>query len=119
MTPRQKKFADNYLRSGNATQSAIKAGYSKASAKVQGSRLLTYDNIKMYIQSKQKELDKESIADMEEIHSFWTDVVRDDENLMNDRLRASELFARANGAFLDRVEQSGQVNLKVEWLDED
>ncbi|MEE6729888.1 terminase small subunit, partial [Pediococcus pentosaceus] len=36
LTPRQKKFADNYIESGNATQSAIKAGYSKKTAKSVG-----------------------------------------------------------------------------------
>ena len=38
---------------------------------------------------------------------------------LKDRLKASELIAKTNGAFIDRVEQSGSINLKVEWLDED
>lgn len=38
LTPKQKKFADNYIESGNATQSAIKANYSKKTARVLGKR---------------------------------------------------------------------------------
>lgn len=34
LTIKQKKFADEYIISGNATQAAIEAGYSKRSAKL-------------------------------------------------------------------------------------
>lgn len=32
LTEKQKRFADEYIKSGNATQAAIKAGYSKRTA---------------------------------------------------------------------------------------
>lgn len=41
LTPRQQRFVDEYRLSLNATQAAIKAGYSAKTAKAQGSRLLT------------------------------------------------------------------------------
>jgi len=40
LTPRQQRFVDEYIVSLNATQAAIKAGYSTKTAEVQGSRLL-------------------------------------------------------------------------------
>lgn len=43
LTPRQQRFADEYLLDLNATQAAIRAGYSEATAHVQGPRLL--DNV--------------------------------------------------------------------------
>lgn len=45
MTEQQEKFAIEYARTGNATQSAIVAGYSEDSARQQGSRLLTKADI--------------------------------------------------------------------------
>lgn len=42
LTPKQQRFVDEYLVDLNATQAAIRAGYSKKTARVQGCRLLTY-----------------------------------------------------------------------------
>ena len=41
LTLRRQRFVDEYLLDGNATQAAIRAGYARASARVEGSRLLT------------------------------------------------------------------------------
>lgn len=40
LSPRQKLFVENFLITGNATQSAKEAGYSPASAGEQGCKLL-------------------------------------------------------------------------------
>lgn len=40
LSPQQKLFVDNFLITGNATESAKRAGYSPASASVQGFKLL-------------------------------------------------------------------------------
>jgi len=45
LTPKQKRFVAEYLLDLNATQAAIRAGYSKRSATMQGARLLTKDNV--------------------------------------------------------------------------
>lgn len=39
LTPKQKKFADEYIRTGNATRSAIEAGYSEAYAKARSAEM--------------------------------------------------------------------------------
>lgn len=41
LTPKQQRFVEEYLVDLNATQAAVRAGYSEATAKQQGSRLLT------------------------------------------------------------------------------
>lgn len=60
LTDKQKRFCEEYMIDLNASQSAIRAGYSEDSAKEQGSRLLTNANIQEYIselkQSKSEEL---------------------------------------------------------------
>ena len=50
LTPKQKKFADEYIISGNAYQSAINAGYSDNYAKAQSSKMLENVGIKSYIE---------------------------------------------------------------------
>lgn len=109
---RQKAFCEYYVASGNATESAIKAGYSKKNARQVGSENLTKPNIQEYIkQLSEKEEDKR-IANMKEVKEFWTNILRDEEIKMSDRLKASEYIAKTNGAFLDKVEINGEMKVK-------
>ena len=52
LTVKQKRFADNYIRTGNARQSAIEAGYSEKTASVIASENLTKPNILRYIEKE-------------------------------------------------------------------
>lgn len=58
LTPKQQKFCDEYLIDLNATQAAIRAGYSKKTAKDIGSQNLAKLNIQEYINKKQREREK-------------------------------------------------------------
>ena len=51
LTPKRRRFVDEYLVDLNATQAAIRAGYSPKTARSAGSRLLTNVNIKPVIQA--------------------------------------------------------------------
>lgn len=55
LTAKQQKFADEYLIDLNATQAAIRAGYSPRSADVQGARLLANARIRAYIDERMAE----------------------------------------------------------------
>lgn len=79
LTPKQKKFADNYIESGNATQSAIKAGYSKKTAKSVGSENLTKPDIKTYIEKRMKEIESYKIMDAKEAMELLTRIARGEE----------------------------------------
>lgn len=59
LTPKQQAFADYYIETGNATQSAIKAGYSEKTARFIGAENLTKPNILKYIEKnlEQHEID--------------------------------------------------------------
>lgn len=57
-TLKQERFVNEYLLDLNGQQAAIRSGYSPASAKVQASRLLTNDNIRLLIQRKQRETEQ-------------------------------------------------------------
>lgn len=109
LTPKQQSFADYYLQIGNATEAAIKAGYSEKTARITGCENLTKPNIVTYIEEKQKEIDAQRTADIVEVRVFWTETMRNPANRMKDRLKASELIARTSGAFLEKVEVNGAV----------
>ena len=76
LTAKQRKFADEYIKSGNAKQAAIKAGYSPKTAKVIGNENLTKPYLKAYIDERLEELSNSKIATAEEILEYLTSVVR-------------------------------------------
>lgn len=79
LTIKQKKFADEYIKTGNATQSAINAGYSEKTARKIGSENLTKPDIKAYIDERMKKLEEEAIADQKEILKGLTRQARREE----------------------------------------
>ena len=76
MNTRQRKFCDEYLISGNATDAAIKAGYSPKTAKSIGQRLLTFVDLKQYIDTELEKLHSAKIADAQEVLEYLTAVMR-------------------------------------------
>ena len=136
MTQKQKKFADEYIISGNATESARKAGYSDSTAGAIGHENLTKPKIREYIDKRLKEHEDEQIAKQDEILKFLTSVMRGElreEQLssgtgyavemstsIKDRIKASELLGKRHAMWTDRVEQTNK-NVTVEvgdWDDE-
>lgn len=76
MTPKQKKFCDEYIKSGNAKQSAIKAGYSPKTAYSIGNENLNKPELKAYIEKRLKRLESEKIAGAREVLEYLTSVMR-------------------------------------------
>lgn len=79
LTAKQKLFADEYIKSGNATLSAIKAGYSDTYAKSSSSKMLGNVGIKSYIDAKMAEIESHKIADAKEVLQYLTRVLRGEE----------------------------------------
>ena len=139
LTLKQKRFADEYIISGNATESAIKAGYSKKYANTNASKLLQNTTIKKYIDERLKILDSEKIADQKEVLQYLSAVMRGEhreKTLISigelgqeivdidvgakDRLKAAELLGRRYKLFTDKVEMdvSSDITINVgEWDD--
>lgn len=79
LTAKQRLFADEYIKSGNATQSAIKAGYSPKTVRSIGQENLTKPDIKAYIDAKMSEIESRKIADAKEVLQYLTRVLRGEE----------------------------------------
>ena len=118
LNTRQKAFCEYYVACGNATESAKKAGYSERTARSIGQRLLTNVDIQNYIKQLNIKLENNRIADMTEVKEFWTEILRDKEQRIQDRLKASEYIAKTNGAFLEKLEVKGNVPVTIVGEDE-
>lgn len=95
LTKKQKDFADYYLELGNQTEAAKKAGYSKKTAYSIGNENLKKPEIKAYINERLAQIEKESIASIDEVMKFYTKVMRGQEKdqfgldaSLSDRMKA-------------------------------
>lgn len=81
LTQKQRLFADEYIKSGNATDAYVKAGYkcSRSTARRNGNRLLTNADIKSYIENRTAEIESHKIADAKEVLQYYTRVLRAEE----------------------------------------
>lgn len=136
MTAKQRRFCDEYLIDLNATQAAIRAGYSKKAARTIAAENLTKPNIKAYIDERMAEKDAELIADQDEVLRYLTSVMRGQsestelvvegvgegrsearavtkEPSEKDRLRAAELLGKRYGLYTDKIEQDVDMELTI------
>lgn len=114
LKPKELKFAEEWLKTTNATQSAIKAGYSERTAYSAGNRLLKKVDVKQYIGERLAEMQESSIADTNEVMQFLSSTMRGDipdqfglDPALNDRLKAAELLGKRYKLFTDKQEISG------------
>ena len=120
--PRQEKFCQ-LMAAGGKTQelAAIEAGYSERSARQQAARLLTNDNICDRM-NELRGIQEEEVADeLRRLKDFWLDVMEDEEERMNDRLKASELYGKSIAAFVEKREVSGKDGepITFRWAGDD
>ena len=123
MNERQRRFADEYIISGNIEQSALKAGYSENYARSQSHKLLANVGIKSYIDNRLKDLESDKIATQDEILRYLTAVMRGEESEQTlisigeagqkvtdidvgakDRIKAAELLGKRYRMWTDKVE---------------
>ncbi len=136
MTAKQKRFCDEYLIDLNATQAAIRAGYSERTAQAIGAENLTKPLLKEYIAERMAEKESELIADQDEVLRYLTSVLRGKsrssvvvvENIGDycseareiekapdekERLKAAELLGKRYGLYTDRMEQDVDMELTI------
>lgn len=76
LTTKQKKFCDEYIKSGNAKDAAIKAGYSPKTAYSIGNENLNKPELKSYIEKQMKKLESKKIAGAREVLEYLSSVMR-------------------------------------------
>lgn len=132
-TPKQKRFCDEYLIDLNATQAAIRAGYSEKYANTNASKLLQITTIKEYIAQRMAEKESELIATQDEVLKYLTRVMRGESysevivvegcgdgiskarNIEKspdekERLKAAELLGKRYGLYTEKMEVDADVS---------
>lgn len=119
LTAKQARFVEEYMVDLNATQAAVRAGYSVRNADKIGSELLGKTRVAAALQAKRAEVSERTgrtVADvMRDIGRVRDDAMREvfdpetGEGSMlshKDALKALELEGKHLGAFADRVQVS-------------
>ena len=101
LNERQKAFADYYIQTGNATEAAIKAGYSEKTAYSIGNENLKKPEISAYIGERMAEQGEKRVADANEVIEFYTAVMRGEvkdqfglDASLSDRLKAGDALMK-------------------------
>lgn len=136
LTLKQKAFADYYIETGNATEAAVRAGYSKKTAKAIGSENLTKPAINEYIQERLKAIEDSRIADGDEVLRYLTSVMRGESQSEvvvvegvgdgcseakridkspdeKERLKAAELLGKRYRLFTEKVETNAVSSVTI------
>lgn len=109
MTHRQELFIQEYIKTGNATNSAIKAGYSKRTARSIGQRLLTNVDIKKKINELSQKIACNNIMTAKERQEYLTKLINADDVKISDKLRAVDILNKMTGEYIQKVEVNGNV----------
>ena len=135
LTEKQKIFADEYLIDLNATQAAIRAGYSEKTAYSQGQAILKKHEVKSYIEKRLAEKEKARIASQDEVLEYLTKVIRGESIASvvvveafgdttkaremekapdeKERLKAAELLGKRYGLYADKLKVDGAIPVVI------
>ena len=136
MTGKQKRFAEEYLVDCNATQAAIRAGYSEKTAYSKGERLLKNVEVKNWIDEQLAQMQGNTIADAKEVMEYLTSVLRGESRgtelviesvgdymsearevekapSEKEKLKAAELLAKRYGLLTDKVNLESAVPVVI------
>lgn len=120
LTEKERIFADEYIKTTNATQSAIKAGYAENSASVTGSKMLRKPKVRQYIDAVMNERSKNTIATANEVLEYLTRVMCGEEKdafgldvSVADRTKAAELLGKRHMLFTDKVKLDAEIEIDI------
>lgn len=130
---KQQRFADEYIKSGNATDAYVKAGYSKNKANTNATKLLQNTTIKKYIKERIEQVQEESLMGVTEALAISASIARGEpqqayskryDHLTNEvdrettytitpdfeeRQRSIDHILKVHGAYLDRKEINATI----------
>lgn len=136
LNPKQIAFCEYYVASGNATESALKAGYSKNYAEKRIHQMLGNVGIKSYIDQLNAEAKSNRIADITEIQERLTSILRGEvkeevvlteligdgkseskiilkQASVKDRIKAGELLGKSKMMFSDKLQIDSAIPVMI------
>lgn len=120
LSARQQRFVDAYLVDPNATKAAIAAGYSPATAKQQGSRLLTTVDVEAAVNKRRERASTKADLTLES-HLAALNVLREQAasaEQFSAAVTAEVSRGKAVGLYVDKTETKHSGSVRVEIVRE-
>lgn len=113
---KQEKFCLAYAACGNATEAALKAGYSAKTARFIGCENLTKPNIKTRIAELGRVAEQKAFLTIEEKRRILQEIANDPEARKDERMKAIDLDNKMQGVYINRTEVSGAGGGPLEFV---
>lgn len=112
LTPKQQRFVEEYLIDLNATQAAIRAGYSEKTAQEQSSRLLSNVMVQEAVQKAKNKLSERTELTVDMVVQGLLKEAQDyaEGSTQSARVSAWAHLGKHLGMFKDKIEHSGDPN---------
>ena len=126
LTPKQERFVEEYLIDLNATQSAIRAGYSEKTAEQQGYQLLQKTSVLKAIEEAKNQVSKRTELTVDMVVNGLLKEAQDyaEGSTQSARVSAWAHLGKHLGMFKEKVEMTGanggpiDLSLKVVFEDD-
>lgn len=128
LTIKERKFADKYLETGNASKAVLEAGYNVKFPEVKGSQLIRKSNVMEYIHEKQEEESSKTIASAKDVMEYLTKVMRGEikdqfglDAPLSERTKAATELAKRTVDIDNRLQGRADnvVEIKLDWSREE
>ena len=113
LTKKQQLFVDEYLIDLNATQAAIRAGYSPETAKDIGCENLAKPNIKSEIDKALAIRSRRTGVNQDRVIQELGGIAFDPEEKTTDKLKALELLGKHLGMFVDKIDLTAPISIEI------
>ncbi len=108
LTPKQQKWIDEYIKCDDYTTASRNAGYTGTDITLKNMGYQNSIKFKVLLDARRLELSEKinnkNIAELEDIFEYWTKTFKDEKEDTRDRIKASELLAKAKGGFIEKKE---------------
>ena len=122
LTEKMKRFAREYYKNGgNGTQAYLTAydGSSTLAATQESIKLLKREDINEYLKTLAIPNENKAISERQKKRNFLWEVINDETQSMNDRLRATDLLNKMDSEYIQTTHNINESKTNISGLDTD
>lgn len=114
---KQKRFCEEYIKTGKAGQAARLAGYAQNSC---DNPFLLFKSKKVqdYLEELNNKIIRDDIADIQECLKLVTDVMRNPQSTIEQKLKACDMRLKTLGAYIEKVQASVDTEICVNIIED-
>lgn len=113
LTPKQKKFAEYYVQSGNMYKSAIAAGYTEKYAKAKAHLIPDNPEVAEFIKQRGEAASRKRIITALKRQEILSRIAVDEEEETNNRIKAIDTLNKMTGEYIINAQVTGGIGVTI------